>query len=189
MNPGLIQGIGTNVAPVSTIKAASSQGNGNWPSFFTPDKTLFQRNPYTPKVGDYSTYKGDWQGYLNDLAKSGDIVAMDRLLNYLMTEESLQKGRDWTAQREDSQYQRLVKDLRAAGLNPYYILTHAGGQPGVSASQGASYSGSYGIQYNKNQMYYELGQGALKNQRMSIILNFIGQVLGSVSSFARIAMK
>lgn len=51
--------------------------------------------------------------------------------------------RDYQAQREDTAIQRHVKDLKAAGINPYYALQ--GGLSGASAQyQPASDSSGYG---------------------------------------------
>lgn len=92
-------------------------------------------------VKPYSDYGGNWKQYLEDLVASGDSAAADKLIGYLMSEESAQTARDWTASREDTQYQRLVDDLKSAGINPYAILATAG-SPVSSGSNGNSYSGS-----------------------------------------------
>lgn len=48
---------------------------------------------------------------------------------------------EYTAGREDSQYQRLVEDLRKAGLNPAMLFGH-GAQPASSASASPSSNGA-----------------------------------------------
>lgn len=93
-------------------------------------------------LSDYSNWNGDWLGYLQYMAGQGDEVSQDRLFNYLMSENSNQTARNWTAQREDTQYQRLVSDLKAAGINPYALIT-GNVSPISSSSGGSSYSGSY----------------------------------------------
>lgn len=92
--------------------------------------------------GDYASWNGDFMGYLTWLNKYGTDADHDRFMNYLMSEESSRIAREWTAQREDSQYQRLVEDMKKAGINPYALLTQ-GGSPVSSASSGHSYNGSY----------------------------------------------
>lgn len=89
----------------------------------------------------YADFNGDWRAYLEYMADQGDAASIDKLVNYLQGEESADRARSWTAGREDTQYQRLVADLKAAGINPY-ILLNSGAQPISSASSGNSYNGS-----------------------------------------------
>ena len=60
----------------------------------------------------------NWLEVLQRDAASGDVSAKEKLLNYYMTEQSHKTARDWTAQREDSAYQRLVEDMKLAGVPP-----------------------------------------------------------------------
>lgn len=110
-------------------------------------------NSPDPKM-NYGSWNGDWKGYLEYLAANGDQSALDKLLNYLMSESSSQTARDWTANREDTAYQRLVADLKAAGINPYAFATF-GASPFSSSSSGHSYGGnniaSYSINKEKNE--------------------------------------
>lgn len=99
---------------------------------------------------NYSSWNGDWMGYLQYMAEHGDASAMDKLFNYFMSENSAQIAREWTEKREDSAYQRLVKDMRAAGFNPYALAT-MGGNPIASGSSGNNYSGSYSASYQINK--------------------------------------
>lgn len=73
-------------------------------------------------------------------AQLGDTAAMDKIYNYALSERSNQIARDWTAEREDSQYARLFADLRSQGINPVAVLQ--GATPVSSAASGTSYSGS-----------------------------------------------
>ena len=81
-----------------------------------------------------------WLNETEKKAQSGDAAALDRLFNYYATQRSEKNALDWTASREDTQYQRLVEDLRKAGISPY-VLSSA--TPGVSSYTGQSYSGSF----------------------------------------------
>lgn len=86
-------------------------------------------------------YNGDWLGWLKTKAEAGDEAALDKLFNYYMSEGSAENARNWTASREDTAYQRLVADMKAAGFNPFALLAQQG-SPISSASDGRSYSGT-----------------------------------------------
>ena len=84
----------------------------------------------------------DLEAILSDLttkAKNGDAAAQEKLFNYYATQKSEQTARDYTAEREDHAYSRLIKDLESAGISPYII---SGASPSVTGYSGASYSGS-----------------------------------------------
>lgn len=55
-------------------------------------------------------------------------------------------ARQWQAQREDSAYQRLMKDLRRAGLNPILAYQHA--NPSTGSAQMATTVSASGTQAN-----------------------------------------
>ena len=80
-----------------------------------------------------------WLNKTKKLADEGDAGAIERLFNYYATKDSEKTALEWTANREDTAYQRLVEDLRKAGISPY-ILSSAG--PSVSSYGGKSYTGS-----------------------------------------------
>lgn len=87
----------------------------------------------------YGFDESDWLEFAIDKANSGDAAWQDKLWNYLATREGEKTARDWTAKREDSAYQRLTSDLKAAGISPYVL---SGASPMASASASKSYSGS-----------------------------------------------
>lgn len=109
------------------------------PTTKTPDEGVAK----TPEMdkSSYSSWNGDWLGYLNFMASKGDEAALDKLMNYFITESSNQTARDWTAQREDSQIQRFVEDAKKAGFNPMALL-NTGASPISSSSSGSSYGGT-----------------------------------------------
>lgn len=84
----------------------------------------------------------DLAGYLRWKATYGTDSDYDRWMNFLENNYSIDKANQWTAEREDTQYQRLVADLKAVGINPYSLLQN-GGNPVSSSSATSSYSGSY----------------------------------------------
>lgn len=94
-----------------------------------------------PSLG-YDQFNGDLEGFLKYKAENGSDADYDRFMNFLTNNYSVDKANAWTAQREDTQYQRLVADLKAAGINPY-VLLQSGGSPASSASATYSSSGSY----------------------------------------------
>lgn len=93
-------------------------------------------------LADFSKWNGDVLGYFTYMAKTYGGQYNDRLMNYIESEGSATAAREWTANREDTQYQRLVEDLKAAGINPYILLQN-GATPVSSSSSGNSYNGSY----------------------------------------------
>lgn len=86
-------------------------------------------NPYQVGSMQWLTYE----------ASKGNEAAIDMLYNYKFSEESANNARAWTASREDTQYQRLVKDLHSVGVNPYFALS--GASPVSSSTQGVNYQG------------------------------------------------
>lgn len=60
----------------------------------------------------------------------------EKYIDYIGEQEGLNKANEYTAQREDTAYQRLVADLRAAGLNPAMMYGSSASPVGSSGSQG-----------------------------------------------------
>lgn len=90
---------------------------------------------------------GDVNPY-NPFQRLGDAVTgfgkstRDKYDNYLAefdlkrAEEAEASARQWNEYMESTKYQRAVKDLKAAGLNPYLLLNGSGFN--ASAGAGAS---------------------------------------------------
>lgn len=124
----------------------------------------------------YSSFNGDWMAYLQYMADHGDQSALDKLLNYLMSERSATIARDWTARREDSAYQRLVADMKAAGINPYALLQNVG-SPIASSSSGHSYSGS-------GLSSYDIQNKKIEQNWLKIALSSMLPIIGAVIAAA-----
>lgn len=60
----------------------------------------------------------------------------EKYIDYIGEQEGLNKANEYTAQREDTAYQRLVADLRSAGLNPAMMYGSSASPVGPSGSQG-----------------------------------------------------
>ena len=76
-----------------------------------------------------------YEDYMRVAAAYSDEYA-EKYLDYLTERGELDKANAYTAQREDTAYQRLVEDLKKAGLNPAMMY-------GSSASTSASGSQGY----------------------------------------------
>lgn len=114
---------------------------------------------------------------LKKRADDGDAASLDYLISYLLSEQSLASAREWTAKREDSQYQRMVRDLKASGINPYFALT--GGSPVSSSTQGVNYQGSSYTSASNNKRTTSTSQG---NNIRNNIFDLFGDILRFISS-------
>jgi len=130
---------------------------------------------------------------LNYMAKHSDEYA-EMYMNYLLEQGQLDAANAYTAEREDTAYQRLVQDLKAAGLNPAMMYgssagTYAGGSQGyIKMSEGAS-----SRDFTRNKQLQELILKTLvyelqtKKFAMNSILSLygsnsglLGKILGAV---------
>lgn len=76
-------------------------------------------------------------GFINGYSQ-GDLTPAERERMQYQTAER-EAAQQWTAEREDTQYQRMMSDMKAAGINP---MMAAGGSPASSSSSGQSAPGS-----------------------------------------------
>lgn len=132
-----------------------------------------------------------WLDVWTEAAKHSDEWA-EKLMDYYSEKDSLDAANKYTAEREDSAYQRLVEDLKKAGLNPAMMFSGSA-SPSASASQGyirqSEGANSRGIgNYSKlkslmlNYMMYELKKGLGTANTVSKFLNNIlgfGWLFGS----------
>lgn len=109
----------------------------------------------------YDQWDGSWLDYAEYLSSKNPALA-DRWAEWFLQEKSNATARQWTASREDSQFQRFAEDARKAGFNPVALM-NLGGQPVSSSSSGSSYSGSQftSIATNKNTTDTSLMRGLI----------------------------
>lgn len=98
-----------------------------------------------------------------------------------------QKQRDYEAELANTQYQRAMKDLKAAGLNPVLALSSGADVPSGSAASGSAASSSG---YGGNSSNYRGTSAGRLNQAVlhGIVSMLSGQLGASVSlnrEFAR----
>lgn len=83
----------------------------------------------------------DALSYLWELAQK-DPSYMEAYLQALAERENTTNAQAWYEKMSGSQYQRAVKDLQAAGLNPYLALTNLSGAGSGSVSPAGTWSSS-----------------------------------------------
>lgn len=127
--------------PVPEVTQQPTPGTGATPSPVTPmpSQTTGNNDYSYTESGAPNPYDFGSMDWLKFEAQNGNEAAVDRYYNYIMSEQSANTARQWTAKREDTAYQRMVSDLKSAGVNPYFALS--GGSPISSATQGVNYQG------------------------------------------------
>ena len=127
--------------------------------------------PQGADLTKYSSWNGDWKGYLTYMADHGDASALDKLMNYMMSEDSAQSQREWDAHS----YSRLFDDMKSAGINPYAFAT-MGASP-ISSSSNTHYSGSYSSSYEIQKA--KIDQNWLK-MALSAFIPIIGGIIAAL---------
>lgn len=123
-----INKVADKIASVFTGNVSSPVSNG-------ANRGFFYRNF---GIGANEVAKEDW---MRTEQSADNQMNRDLALQAYANENSAieaQKARDWNAQREDTYYQRMVEDMKAAGINP--IMAISGGGADISPSPTASSS-------------------------------------------------
>lgn len=129
---------------------------------------------------DYSNFDNILSN-LEQRANQGDEAAIEKLFNYYASERSEKTARDWTAAREDNQYQRLVADLQKAGISPYIL---SGATPGVSSASGVSHSGSSLTSAQTAKWNQQKADNDRAADFTKAILSFVGTAMIALAMFA-----
>lgn len=176
---GSINSMGPYITPQDTISEFSGVGSNNGFSNGAVNGFLRDNMPYGTDIYNMD----EWVNYLRNEASKGNSAAFDKLFNYIASETSAKTARDWTAEREDNQYQRLMDDLREAGISPY-ILSNA--IPGASGARQNSYSGSQMTEREKSQLNNET---SLIGRIIQVLGYLIGGIAGKAIPNTNITMK
>lgn len=120
----------------------------------------------------------DWEDIFSHLADSDDAW-LEKWINWMMQSDMMQKQMDWQEYMSGSQYQRMINDLKAAGLNPWLAL-----QGGVSGSSYGSVSapsvGYTSPSYQANQK--EINEDKIDSQEKIAKDNNRTKLLSSIIS-------
>lgn len=82
------------------------------------------------------------ENVLDYLKNSHNAAANDYYISYLLSKLGEDSAREWNATREDTYYQRLVADLKKAGISPYALT------PSGSPINGANAYGHSGTNFS-----------------------------------------
>lgn len=195
--PGTGSGISFN-----PFQGVSNGGNGGTEPMSEPLDAVDQYNNSTgtsnaqdsepqPTLSQYMSEHPDLspEEYMAYMAQHSEEWA-EKYLDYLAEKGELDRANSYTANREDTAYQRLVQDLRNAGLNPAMMYggsasISAGGSQGyIKMTEGAN-SRAVG-NYSKIQkillayMMYELQKNLGTANTIFKGIGSLGSLLGAV---------
>lgn len=163
------------------IIGVMNDSNGNMIGFDPkgPNAGNNDVNQYVPTATNQMNFDEDnWLSELQKQANQGNEAALQMLMNYYMTRQSEQSARDYNAQREDTYYQRMIADMKKAGISPYALS--AGSAPLVGAS-GHSFTGSQYVSKANNERTTSTSSENVEAQNF---IKIIGTIIGLIGAMA-----
>lgn len=135
----------------NTFNPTAPVTSGELPVTFA-DRGIFGQI-FTPNAIAQEDYLRAEQSADNQLQRDKQLMEMNNQFNA----EQAQIGREWQAQREDTYYQRMVEDMKTAGINPIMAISGGGADVGSTPTASSSSARSSGSNYSGSSASNGLG--------------------------------